>query len=350
MPGLDGFDTSRELTLLFQQGLLSKIPIIALTANVMRGDRERCLQAGMVDYASKPLRKEQLSKLLLKWLPEQYIATVETEVSILKDLSVMLVEDNRINMEFAREILERAGCNVLAAHNGIEAIIEAKRDQPYDIIFMDIQMPEMDGFEATRRLRELQHKRIIPERPIIALTANAMVGDKEACLAAGMSDYLSKPLQGEQLLSMIRKWVPLQAISSNERRRHRNAQEHLLQFDMIEEARGVLGKEFSMMLMLYVDTVEFVLEEMRRAICAKRDPYGLFMNAHSLKSSSAYIGAQRMTRLMADLENVSMHASTTHGDITKLWPIFEEIRFAWGQTKPLLLAEAARPDCVLRTA
>ena len=119
----------------------------------------------------------------------------------------MLAEDNRTNQAFAQEILEGANCKVTVAINGREAVNRI-RDQSYDLVFMDCEMPELNGFEASRILHEMKKDKLISEVPIIALTANAMKGDKERCLEAGMIDYLAKPMRKVEMLEMVKKHLP----------------------------------------------------------------------------------------------------------------------------------------------
>lgn len=119
---------------------------------------------------------------------------------------ILMAEDNAINQRVAKLILQRAGFNIDLVSDGSEAL-EAHRMSPYDLILMDCQMPTMDGFEASRQIRRLTQ----PQPVIIAVTANALVGERERCLSAGMDDYLSKPFQAEQLVAIVRKWVAARA-------------------------------------------------------------------------------------------------------------------------------------------
>jgi len=115
---------------------------------------------------------------------------------------ILMAEDNAINQRVGKLILQRAGYDIDLVGDGNEAL-EAHRAKPYDLILMDCQMPTMDGFEASRQIRKLDQ----PQPVIIAVTANALVGERERCLNAGMDDYLSKPFQAEQLVSVVKKWV-----------------------------------------------------------------------------------------------------------------------------------------------
>jgi CheY-like chemotaxis protein len=116
-----------------------------------------------------------------------------------------LAEDNAVNAKIATNLLRKLGCSVDLAHDGAEAV-RALEERSYSLVFMDCMMPEMDGYEATARIRALT----TPMRavPIVALTANAMEGDRERCLAAGMDDYVSKPIQREQLKRALDRWAP----------------------------------------------------------------------------------------------------------------------------------------------
>lgn len=115
---------------------------------------------------------------------------------------ILMAEDNPINQRVGKLILQKAGFVIDLVGDGNEAL-EAHRANPYDLILMDCQMPTMDGFEASRQIRLLPH----PQPVIIAVTANALVGERERCLNAGMDDYLSKPFQAEQLVAVVKKWV-----------------------------------------------------------------------------------------------------------------------------------------------
>jgi CheY-like chemotaxis protein len=125
-------------------------------------------------------------------------------------LRILLAEDNAVNQRVANLILKRAGFTVDSANHGREAL-KAHRSSPYEVILMDCQMPEMDGFEATGRIRQLNQRQPV----IVAVTAHALVGDRERCLAAGMDDYLSKPFTAEQLITIVRKAIGSAAIRSS---------------------------------------------------------------------------------------------------------------------------------------
>jgi two-component system sensor histidine kinase/response regulator len=133
----------------------------------------------------------------------------DQETACQRNVHVLLVEDNFINQKVAIFMLEKMGCRVDVAANGLEAL-DALSKFAYELILMDCQMPEMDGYEATAAIRE-NERQIGGHLPIIAMTASAMQGDREVCLAAGMDDYVSKPVQAEALVTVLQKWVGCEA-------------------------------------------------------------------------------------------------------------------------------------------
>lgn len=124
----------------------------------------------------------------------------------LENIRVLVVEDNAVNIRVIRAILDRTGCHYIIAEDGKIALEYCERDA-FQVILMDCQMPHMDGFQATRHIREQEAKGLRARCPIIALTANAMIGDREKCLAAGMDDFLSKPFRNRELVEKILNWT-----------------------------------------------------------------------------------------------------------------------------------------------
>jgi CheY-like chemotaxis protein len=139
------------------------------------------------------------------------MASIGARGEIDRQLKILVVEDNSINQEVAMALLETLNCECSLAVNGVEAVAALTRPHTFDLVLMDCQMPELDGFEATRRVRHYEQKQQLhtpTHTPIVALTANAMMGDRDLCLAAGMDDFLSKPFQLHQLSGMLSKWCP----------------------------------------------------------------------------------------------------------------------------------------------
>jgi len=233
---------------------------------------------------------------------------------------VLLAEDNPINQQVAVAMLQRMGCTVTLAHNGREAVVRAQTE-PFDLILMDCQMPEIDGFEATRRIRagETGEGSATPT-PIIALTANALHGDRERCLEAGMSDYLSKPFSGARLRATLQKWLPSPKAAAAQSPATgaeptppgataiAAASDHAPTFDQraLEDVRALDedGTLLESLLQLFYDDGGKLLQAMRQAH-AQGDVPGLIFSAHKLASSSATVGARRFSLQTRAVENES---------------------------------------------
>ena len=205
MPDIDGFGLVERIR---EDPLLSNARIVILTSGGERGDAERCRKLGVTAYLSKPFDRLELRDVLLHVLagdpvkPENRpLLTRQVLQEQRQSLHFLLAEDNTVNQRLIMRLLEKNGHSVVLAQNGREAL-EAMQTQPFDILLMDVQMPEMDGFEATRLIRE-KEKVGGTHSLIIALTANAMQGDKERCLAGGMDGYIAKPVHPDDLFREI---------------------------------------------------------------------------------------------------------------------------------------------------
>jgi CheY-like chemotaxis protein len=173
----------------------------------------RCRQAGIATYLIKPLRQSELFDTLMETFDRQTLREPEPSPAAADHPSpapgaacILLAEDNRINQALARTLLEKRGWTVQTAANGDEAVA-AWRQGGIDLILMDVQMPEVDGFQATRLIRA-EERSLAGRTPIIGLTAHAMKGDREECLEAGMDDYVPKPVRAEALYATVEHWLP----------------------------------------------------------------------------------------------------------------------------------------------
>jgi two-component system, sensor histidine kinase and response regulator len=209
MPDMDGFDLVERIR---RAPNLADVPILMLTSGEKRGDINRCKQLGISAHLMKPVRRAELRAAIVKALnkhpenrsetePPPQVSAPGTPDAVAS--RVLLAEDNPVNQRLAARILEKGGHSVVIAGNGKEALAALHRDT-FDVILMDVQMPEMDGFEATLAIRQDDTAKI-KDIPIIAMTAHAMTGDRERCLAAGMDAYISKPIRAADLLSLIRE-------------------------------------------------------------------------------------------------------------------------------------------------
>jgi two-component system, sensor histidine kinase and response regulator len=186
----------------------------------LRGDAARCRKLGIRAYLPKPVKQSDLLESIKRLLSPQAqaeqgapLVTVHSLHEGRRRLTILLAEDSAVNQKLAVRLLEKRGHAVVAAETG-KAALEALTKQSFDLVLMDVQMPEMDGLEATMAIRESE-KTTGKHIPIIAMTANAMVGDKERCLAAGMDAYVSKPLQVKELFAVLEGSVPAPMALSN---------------------------------------------------------------------------------------------------------------------------------------
>ncbi|PZP38576.1 MAG: hypothetical protein DI585_07010 [Pseudomonas fluorescens] len=200
MPELDGRTATRNIRERFTP---SELPILALTGHTDTQELELCRRVGMNDCLAKPLRRADLETAVRRWLPQ----STPEKPSNLEGRNILLVEDNRFNREFMTELLTSTGATVHTADNGVECLRVLAHHPYIEAILMDCQMPEMDGYQATERVRQRQASGEWPYIPIIALTANAMKGDREKCLAVGMDDYLTKPVNRIQLFNALNHWL-----------------------------------------------------------------------------------------------------------------------------------------------
>jgi signal transduction histidine kinase/CheY-like chemotaxis protein len=210
MPGMDGFELTEQVKKSPYRGCTV---VLMLTSGEHPGDIRRARESGVSNYLLKPVRKDELRNVIAKVLDDPRPLSQEDSQSpqpvppnadspnLVSSARILLAEDNLVNQRVVQRMLEKRGHRVFLAGNGKEAL-EALRKETFDLVLMDVQMPEMDGLEATRAIRETEKASGV-HVPIIALTAHAMKGDEDKCLAAGMDGYLSKPIPAADLLRAI---------------------------------------------------------------------------------------------------------------------------------------------------
>ena len=212
-------------------------------------------------------------------------------------LRILLAEDNVVNQKVAIHILRRMGYQADVVGNGLE-VISALSQRTYDLVFMDMQMPEMDGLETTRAIAQnCQNGKIIPKPRIVAMTANAMQGDREICLAAGMDDYLSKPIHNSELMRVLEE-CPLFTLSSPMTLTSINMS------TLLEAASDIGGEDPEFLMELidsYLDNSQSLLQELYTSFAQKNFKV-MLLTVHTLKSSSSVIGAENLATLCRELE------------------------------------------------
>ncbi len=220
MPEMDG--RSVGLAIKADPRLAGTI-MVMLTSHGIRGDAERMKKAGFAAYLRKPIKQSVLYDCLVAVVRGQDLNGKQDSTPLItrhsineqrrRNARILLAEDNLVNQKVAMKMLSNFGFSAKVANNGKEAL-ELLRKERFDLVLMDVQMPEMDGLETTRMIRRPGSGVLDPDVPIVAMTANAMKGDKERCLEAGMNDYISKPVRPKELREKVEKWVQPQVMDS----------------------------------------------------------------------------------------------------------------------------------------
>ena len=339
---------------------IADLPLVVLTSTGERGYIHRFTQAGFSAVMTKPVHQSQLLETLahvfdayengrragLISVEGNLVSDKKTQQAGEEDFSglvgqrLLLVEDNRTNRIMAEEMLEGMGCIANSAENG-EIALEILKEAGFDLIIMDCQMPVMDGFDCTGRIRHLEVTGKLSKRtPIIALTANAMKGDREKCLAAGMDDYLAKPVRRIELQKMLEKWLldkdgekaeePEEEIIQEEQQKPAEQPQRSSGPDINDEKFPVLDEEIlrearDMMQARFPDMVRFFLEDSAsylktiRSGLEEKDAQKIITPAHTIKSSSKQLGAILVSETAKDIEASARNiANDNSGDMDML--------------------------------
>jgi PAS domain S-box-containing protein len=335
MPEMDGFQMAKEVNAgPYGEG----IAIIMLTSMGLKGDAARCQEVGISAYLHKPVKQSELLDGIVMALGQPRIGTttVITRFTIQdarKQLKVLLAEDNPVNQKLAMRILEKRGHHVVAVSNGREAIDTYEKEH-FDLVLMDVQMPEVDGFEATQRIRQIE-KRKGGHIPIVAMTAHAMKGDREKCLAAGMDEYVPKPIKTQELHNVIEN-LALKSVDqdkSGERSLDSQNDDGPTKdiFDLNQALQVVDGdkKLLKEITVMFLEELKVNLEGIVQAI-RKKDADALEKAAHSLKGSVGNLGAKRAYGAAYRLESIGKEGrlSEAKGALAELKKELEELKIA----------------------
>ncbi|HVS19924.1 MAG TPA: response regulator [Planctomycetota bacterium] len=248
MPGMDGEEFARRVR---ADTRFEHLPMIMLTSIGGMRETERMEAAGLNAYLTKPVKQSQLFDCISAVIGTSELPELLSSTRILtrhsldhmrerERIRILVAEDNVVNQKVASRMLAKFGFRCEIAANGTEAISALERTR-FDLVLMDCQMPEMDGFEATSRIRANRNLGG-DQLPVIAMTANAMVGDRERCLAAGMSDYISKPVNPEELRNVIERWIDLNVAEVNDEAAGRMDPRVEEQIDsFLEQAPGLMA-------------------------------------------------------------------------------------------------------------
>ncbi len=307
MPGMDGFELAERIT---QNPGLSNTIILMLTSAGQRGEGERCRKLGIAAYLLKPIRNSELQAAMLlvlgrgEGIPDRDLVTRHNTREQLRKLRILLAEDNAINQTVVVKLLEKMGHQPTVARDGHEALAALERDgletAVYDLVFMDVQMPEIDGLTATRKIRE-REKQIGTHVPIIAMTAHAMKGDRERCLQAGMDGYLTKPVSSALITEAIARVLGTAQLSRPPL--EPQVQEKHAGWDRAAALERVEGDEalLSELVQVFLEEVPEQLHSMQQGLAAA-DFEVIERTAHTLKGELIYLGLTEIAEKARALE------------------------------------------------
>ncbi len=332
MPEMNGEQLCRQIK---ADAALAHLPLILLSS-VVGLHPDRLKEIGIAAWVAKPARQSELHDAIINVInhaeagPANAPATTEVRETQRRNIRILMAEDNEINQEVAVEILLQNGFTCDIASNGRDAV-EAVEQGRYDLIFMDCMMPEMDGYDATRAIRSAEEGSG-RHHPIIALTANAMKGDREICLAAGMDDYLSKPLDPDAVVDMISKWyldadVDQQPAFKTEPARS-DAEGRAL-FNREEVARRCMGNEelVDKLIAQFLSQIEKDMNALEQALSAQNHKTA-HLTAHRIKGAAANLSMEtiRKTAEAIECESYEKNLEAAAGGFRELREEVEQVR------------------------
>jgi two-component system, sensor histidine kinase and response regulator len=350
MPGMDGLALARIIK---DDPELARAQLILLSSMMLSNLTQRAEQAGVAACLSKPVRQYQLRDLLFKLVTgEEHPSRAGRSVTapqLRLNGRILVVEDNPVNQRLALAMLGKFGCRADTVANGAEAV-SASEKVPYDLILMDCQMPVMDGYQATAAIRRREQNDPDGKRvPIIAMTANAMTGDREHCLAAGMDDYISKPVLMEQLAAGLERWLPKNAAAPPPSSTGLHAipigiepvSPQVPAFDpsdltMLQDQLGSDRDSVPAIITMYLNEAPQHVAQIAAAV-ASGDASALRQVAHRLRGSSQIVGARLISSFCQQLEDCGHRK-----DLAPTGGMLSGLEEALKQTLPLLEQERQR--------
>jgi two-component system, sensor histidine kinase and response regulator len=311
MPGMDGFSLMEKIR---QDPELPIATVMMLTSGGQRGDAARCRELGISAYLTKPVRQWELREAILSVLgmhqdedKSAKLLTRHTLRQTRRRLRVLLAEDNAINRELVVRLLSKRGHSVVVASNGRQAVAALEKEN-FDAVLMDVQMPEMDGFEATAAIRQ-KEKPTGKHVPIIALTAHAMKGDRERCLAGGMDGYVSKPVQPEELIKAVEGLGGNSSAAGKASSYTNEVLDRELALARVDGDEGLLAD----LAKLFCEESPKLLSAVQDAV-AKKDAAALKRAAHSLRGSMSPFAAREATEAASRLEELARVGELANAD------------------------------------
>ena len=337
---LPDLDARRAIAQIRKQPQARQTPMLLLTSNPLRTDEHRDLDDEIAGFAAKPVRTPKLLDALCHSLNIQLqrekkapvVPVLDANLAKRMPLQVLLADDNPINQKVGLSVLARLGYRAQIATNGFE-VLRALEAGHFDLVFLDVQMPEMDGLEAARQICT---RWSAEKRPaIVAMTGNAMAGDREKCLKAGMDDYICKPVNPAELQAVLERWGTSRRRIKSESRSSEGLPmplEGLIDMNVIEDLRAMPPQDGVTMLRELIDLyLENAPQQLTRIVDSAHQPETLGFHAHALKSMSLNLGATKMVDLSRKLEELARS-----GMIETAPPLVRELQEAYTATKVAL--------------
>ena len=324
--GIDGIELTRQIK---TDDTIADVSIVIITPIGWDGDAGEVIESGVAEILIKPVRRHELCQTVMRQLATTELQIPGTnddgEPEILPQYSghVLIVEDNPVNQEVARQHLESFGCTAEIAHDGMEAV-DKVRDASFNLILMDVQMPRMDGFAATKKIRELEGARGSCDTPIVALTANPLEGERQTCLDVGMNGCVGKPFSEQDLEQVLAKWL-VPAVPVND-------QSGCVNKETLSRIHGQKPELVRRIISLYLNHAIKMISELKAGI-ENADHASLNRTAHSLKSSSSNIGAKKLTGLCENLERISERQQMSDASAIVLQIVVEFEKVRWHLNK-----------------
>lgn len=310
MPEMNGFDFWMRL---HDRHEVLKKRIILLSSAGSREDFAKCQELGVQHYITKPVSQSELYDAVVSMLAggkerheELHVYKTVSQSEDMPSLRILLVEDNLVNQKLVLSLLNKWGFVAIVAENGLIAL-EKFSQEPFDVILMDMQMPKMGGIEATQRIRQTEAERHLSRIPIIAMTANAMPGDWERCQAAGMDQYVSKPIKAELLRDLLIQFQTELKKNMNEKSQEMESAASLLQGQHVQEFdydKALLSADVEIVRIIgdsFLEACPQYQDEIMDAI-QRQDSELLYRSAHTLKGLVGNFGAEPVEFLARDLE------------------------------------------------
>ncbi|OUR63741.1 hypothetical protein A9Q74_00125 [Colwellia sp. 39_35_sub15_T18] len=340
MPEMDGIELCQRIQ---ADAQLKGIKMIMVSSHAQSGDGAKVKAAGFHGYLSKPIQQSELFDILLmvsglKEKSPQLITRHSAKEHAQFKGHLLVVEDNATNQLVIEGLLKALGLTVDLAANGEEAISALKRGNVHDLVFMDCQMPVMDGYTATAKIRDPQTGLENPLIPIIAMTANAMAGDKQKCLDAGMDDYLAKPVNPVKVQAMLKQWLPntnpKKTVTTSLANTVTKTTSDILIFDYDDMAKRLMHKPDlmrSVAEMFCQDLVEQINDI--KINITQNNIEQVEAIAHKIKGASANVGGLALSALALEIELASKAGKidTVNNNINDLELAFSHLKTEMGQ-------------------